>query len=721
MGRSSLDPGTVLGDGRYRIVRMLGRGGMGAVYEALRVDLGRPVAVKLLDAAAGAPGDVLAATEREALAAARLAHPHIVQVIDFSRGGPDEKPFFVMELLEGESLDQRLAREALPQGTAALVAVQVLSALAAAHASGILHRDVKPANVFLTHTATTADFVKLLDFGIAWNLAGASVRSATLHAGTPSYMAPEQIRGEDLDPRTDVWGAGACLYEMLAGRPPFEGSTVPMLLVNVSRADPKPIGGISPGLEAIVRRALEKDPARRFPSADAMRAALAPFAVYGAVPSRDLVAVRREPLEIAETVAATPAAEATVANAASSPRAASAATLASIASAAASPAPAPERPWGLLFAAAAAAAFTIAAAAIVAPRMTHAPPPLPSSPSICVFSQELLLGEDVTHVRLAATPERVLFVTAEGGRAVHASTIASPASGFERWNDSMAFRVFDARDRVFPCAVVRDQLYAGGVRMRAAPDSRYLTVFGEYGEPGPDGLRGKGPLHAFNRDFFTSGGDCAGEGTRTVYATYGGRRPDEDGDLRVIVTDGPRNEQLSSYLKLDTATVRVSVFDDTIAVLAFYEREPILVLYDARTLQRARPLHFPTPALHDGAVAVGPSTVDALWIEESPRALRWTAVDRNLATKVSILAQGDVFSPAIARRGDGVVLAWAEREGGRVRLHAGAGATPEAAARSAASILVPGELRGLQVAGSPRPWVAWIDGGVVRTSQLACP
>jgi serine/threonine-protein kinase len=278
--------GTLLA-GRFRIERLLGRGGMGEVYEAVQLDLSRRVAIKVLPAEAGD----LHAIEREARAAARLAHPHIVQVTDFVgvREGEDGVPFFVMELLEGESLAERLARERrLAPSRAALVAVQVLSALAAAHAAGIVHRDVKPANIFLERTAATHDFVKLLDFGIARLSTGAgptSLRSGAL-VGTPAYMAPEQITAEGVSERTDLYAVGVCLYEMLAGGSPFTATNVPALLTKICEQAPKPIDGIDATLGAIVLRAMAKRPEDRWASAEEMRVALVPFAGSAPVPSR---------------------------------------------------------------------------------------------------------------------------------------------------------------------------------------------------------------------------------------------------------------------------------------------------------------------------------------------------------------------------------------------------------------------------------------------------
>ncbi|HEY8076604.1 MAG TPA: serine/threonine-protein kinase, partial [Labilithrix sp.] len=216
-----------------------------------------------------------------------LAHPHIVQVTDLVQ--PDEgAPFLVMELLEGESLAERLARERrIDASRAALIAVQVLSALAAAHAAGIVHRDVKPANVFLARTAATNDFVKLLDFGVARVSHGSpgSVTSARL-VGTPAYMAPEQIRGESADARTDVYAVGVCLYEMLSGRSPFTATNVPSLLVKICGTEADALADVSAELAAVVTRAMSKDAATRYANADAMRVALVPFAASAPVPSR---------------------------------------------------------------------------------------------------------------------------------------------------------------------------------------------------------------------------------------------------------------------------------------------------------------------------------------------------------------------------------------------------------------------------------------------------
>src|SRR5262249_1385879 len=152
----------------------------------------------------------------------------------------------VMELLEGESLDELIAREGrLEPGRAAQIAVQVLSALGAAHAAGIVHRDVKPANVFLTRTALTSDFVKLLDFGVArvsTTTNVVSIHPARGQVGTPAYRAPEQITDGDADERTDLWAVGVCLYEMLSGGTPFTAANIPQLLARICQGSPPPLG-----------------------------------------------------------------------------------------------------------------------------------------------------------------------------------------------------------------------------------------------------------------------------------------------------------------------------------------------------------------------------------------------------------------------------------------------------------------------------------------------
>jgi serine/threonine-protein kinase len=276
--------------GRYRIERQLGRGGMGVVYAARQLDLSRRVAVKVLTASGGDLG----ALAHEARTAAGLAHPHIIQVTDFVEPA-DAPPFLVMELLEGESLDDRLAaKRTLSPDEAVKIAIQVLSALAAAHDAGIVHRDVKPANVFLTRTAVTYDFVKLLDFGVARVGNAASIAGLGREApiGTPAYMAPEQIVDGHADARTDVYAVGVCLYEMLGGAAPFTAQNVPALLSKICSAEPRPLAELAPEVDpelaAVVSRAMSKDADERYASAEELRVALVPFASAMPVPSRAL-------------------------------------------------------------------------------------------------------------------------------------------------------------------------------------------------------------------------------------------------------------------------------------------------------------------------------------------------------------------------------------------------------------------------------------------------
>ena len=212
--------GTVL-EGAYRIERLVGEGGMGAVYEAAHLRLGTRVAVKVMARELAANPEALARFHREALVTSGLGHPHIVKVLDFSTT-PSGEPFLAMEFLEGEDLEHRLRRvRRLPIAEVVHIIKQVASALAATHAKAIVHRDLKPGNIFLLTAAGENDFVKVLDFGIS------KVRSASTKLtrtssvmGTPAYMSPEQARGhiEDIDERTDQWALACIVWECLSGR-----------------------------------------------------------------------------------------------------------------------------------------------------------------------------------------------------------------------------------------------------------------------------------------------------------------------------------------------------------------------------------------------------------------------------------------------------------------------------------------------------------------------
>lgn len=262
----------------YRIVRVLGEGGMGIVYEAEHGTLGRRVALKVLSERSNDDPTALARLRREALAMGSLQHPHIVQVSDFFEGPP---PFLVMELLSGQSLRDRLKeRGAMRPSDACLVTVQLLSALGAAHRAGIVHRDVKPANVLVVSTPVTDVFVKLLDFGVAKLMTsqGPALTHADAIVGSAPYMAPEQIRGEAIDGKTDLFAVGVTLYEMLAGRRPFVGGPKENVMVAILRGGPiAPLAGVLPELEAVVLRALSRSPTARFLTAEEMTAALMPF------------------------------------------------------------------------------------------------------------------------------------------------------------------------------------------------------------------------------------------------------------------------------------------------------------------------------------------------------------------------------------------------------------------------------------------------------------
>ncbi len=278
--------------GAYVILRMLGRGGMGEVYEALDSRLGRSVALKFLPGRFADDPDALGRFEREARAASSLNHPNICTIHDV--GDYRGRPFFVMELLEGRSLKDRIGAGAMAVDEVIAAGGQIADALAAAHARGIVHRDIKPANIFVTVHGE----VKVLDFGLAKLTAerpaasavsatspeAAPVREETLTTpgttmGTIAYMSPEQARGEQMDSRTDLFSLGVVLYEMATGTRPFRGDSAADVLKTIAAEAPqRPTAirpGIPPALERVILKALEKDPLSRFQSAAEIQTALA--------------------------------------------------------------------------------------------------------------------------------------------------------------------------------------------------------------------------------------------------------------------------------------------------------------------------------------------------------------------------------------------------------------------------------------------------------------
>ena len=274
-----LTPGQRLGP--YEVLSVLGAGGMAEVYRARDTRLQREVALKVVNEALAADPELVKRFEQEARVAGSLNHPNLVAVYDV--GIQDDAPFFVTELLQGESLRQRLSRGRIPPGTALRWGAQMAQGLAAAHARGITHRDVKPENAFITSDGQ----VKLLDFGIAklaeHRAAGAGGPHGLLDVtvtptgdatrtgavlGSPGYMSPEQVRGETVDARTDLFSLGAVLYEMLSGRRAFPGGSLVESGYAILHNDPAPLEPeVGPGVAQVVSRCLEKEPDRRFQSA----------------------------------------------------------------------------------------------------------------------------------------------------------------------------------------------------------------------------------------------------------------------------------------------------------------------------------------------------------------------------------------------------------------------------------------------------------------------
>lgn len=268
--------------GRYRLVRQLGEGAMGQVWEAQDETLSRPVAVKVISLLAGGGNrgnEARARFRREALITARLQHPNIVTIHDLGETGTGDNkaPFLVMELIRGEGLDAMLRRGAVPLPDAARWGAQICDALAAAHDMGVMHRDIKPSNILITPSG----LVKVLDFGIAraadpYATADRLTQTGFI-VGTPPYMAPEQARGFP-EPRSDLYALGCLLFELITGRLPFQApDTVGYLLAHLTQEPPTPSSlstGIPSAWDDILLTLLDKDPDRRYPNAADLSRAL---------------------------------------------------------------------------------------------------------------------------------------------------------------------------------------------------------------------------------------------------------------------------------------------------------------------------------------------------------------------------------------------------------------------------------------------------------------
>ena len=283
-------------DGKYRIVRLIGEGGMGAVYEGENIRIHRTVAIKVLHSGVAENADAVQRFEREAQAAGRIGSEHIVEVLDLGNL-PDGDRYMVMEFLDGEALSARIQKKnALTARELYPIARQILEGLRAAHGAGIIHRDLKPDNVYLLKTrGGQSDFVKLLDFGISKfsALSGESGFSMTRTGavmGTPYYMSPEQAKGaKGMDHRADLYAVGVIFYEAVTGRVPFNADTFNELLFKIVLETPQPIDQIvtesDPDFNRIIQKAMAREPGLRFQSAQEFQEAMDQWASGAGVPA----------------------------------------------------------------------------------------------------------------------------------------------------------------------------------------------------------------------------------------------------------------------------------------------------------------------------------------------------------------------------------------------------------------------------------------------------